>query len=190
SEEKIEEIVDQKVEEKLHEKLSGGDTGDDYISQKIEEKLQELSETKGDSDGPIDRRSFLKALGLGAGGLALASPAASFLSLQNNGAGGGSQTLSDVLSEGNDMSGSEIVDTSGPITFGGGPVEVPDGNLNLLGDGLKLTFGASSDVSARFDATNDDLRFRDEGNGADRVAVDRTTGDLNIEGTFTEGSIL
>ncbi|MFB6213523.1 MAG: twin-arginine translocation signal domain-containing protein [Candidatus Nanohaloarchaea archaeon] len=112
SDEKIEEIVDQKVEEKLHEKLSGEDTGDDYISRKIEEKLQELSETEGDdSDGSLDRRSFLKMLGLGAGGLALASPVSSFIPLASSSGGGGTGTLSDVLSNGNDINGHDIVDS-------------------------------------------------------------------------------
>jgi len=53
-----------------------------------------------------------------------------------------------------------------------------------------LTFGTGDDVSQRYDSTNDDIRWRDETNSTDRMALDRTTGDLSIEGTLTEGSSL
>ncbi|MFB6213520.1 MAG: twin-arginine translocation signal domain-containing protein [Candidatus Nanohaloarchaea archaeon] len=147
SEEKIEEIVDQKVEEKLHEKLSGEDTGDDYISRKIEEKLQELSETEGDdSDGSLDRRSFLKMLGLGAGGLALASPVSSFIPLASSSGGGGTGTLSDVLSNGNDINGHDIVD-SGTTVWDTSAGYVPKAALDTSSIGWSDLSIAQSDVN-------------------------------------------
>ena len=53
-----------------------------------------------------------------------------------------------------------------------------------------LTFGTGDDVSQRYDSTNDEIRWRDETNSADRMALDRTTGDLSIEGTLSEGQTL
>jgi hypothetical protein len=44
--------------------------------------------------------------------------------------------------------------------------------------------------TVRYDSSNDDLRWRDAENGQDRMALDRTTGNLRIEGSFTEGSAL
>jgi len=48
------------------------------------------------------------------------------------------QDLQDVLSQGNsagsrdiNLTGQEIIDTSGSITLGGGNVEIPNGNLNV-----------------------------------------------------------
>ncbi|MFB6158873.1 MAG: twin-arginine translocation signal domain-containing protein [Candidatus Nanohalobium sp.] len=131
SEENVEEIVDRKVEEKLQEKLSGEDSGDDYISQKIEEKLQELSGPEDESDSPIDRRDFMKMLGVGAGGLALASPAASFIPLASS-SGGGSSTLSEVLSNGNDINGHDIVD-GGTTVWDASAAQVPSGVVQSSG---------------------------------------------------------
>lgn len=71
-----------------------------------------------------------------------------------------------------------------------GPISFLTGNLQLDGDGLKLLYGADQDVSSRYDASADDLRWRDETNALDRMALDRTTGDLSIEGQLTEGATL
>jgi len=57
-------------------------------------------------------------------------------------------------------------------------------------DGEEVPFGTNADVTARYDANNDDLRFQDSTNTADRMALDRTTGDLTIEGALSEGSAL
>jgi hypothetical protein len=57
-------------------------------------------------------------------------------------------------------------------------------------DGETTEFGSSGDMSERFDASNDELRWSDETNTADRMALDRTTGDLSIEGEITEGASL
>lgn len=43
------------------------------------------------------------------------------------------QNLDQVLTQGNDMNGQEIVDTAGSITLGGGNVNIPDGQLSLTG---------------------------------------------------------
>ena len=53
-----------------------------------------------------------------------------------------------------------------------------------------LTFGTGDDVSQRYDSANDEIRWRDETNATDRMALDRTTGDLSIEGTLSEGQTL
>lgn len=54
----------------------------------------------------------------------------------------------------------------------------------------KVTWGANEDMSSRYDSGADSYRIQDEVNSADRLDLDRTTGDLSIEGTLTEGSAL
>jgi len=54
--------------------------------------------------------------------------------------------------------------------------------------GNALTF--SAETAIRYDAGSDDIRFRDTASGGDRAALDRTTGDLSISGTLTEGAAL
>jgi hypothetical protein len=92
---------------------------DQYIKQKVRETLQEeLKQQKpGKDNEPVEdssitRRRFLKLAGLGAGGLALSSATGAWYSVGDSGTGSseGSQTLSEVLGEGNDISGNDIVD--------------------------------------------------------------------------------
>lgn len=64
-----------------------------------------------------------------------------------------------------------------------------NGNLGL-NDGGKAFMGTNDDFSQRYDATADDVRWRDETNATDRMGLDRTTGDLTISGEFTEGATL
>lgn len=61
--------------------------------------------------------------------------------------------------------------------------ELPDDNELFFGTG-------ANDTSVRYDSANDDVRVKDEGNATDRLALDRTTGDLSISGTLTEGTTL
>jgi len=79
---------------------------EELIEEKVEEKLADRNRSS-ETEDKVSRRSFLKMMGLGAGGLALASPAASWFSVNDNvgSGGGGKQTLSGVLSEGNDIDG-------------------------------------------------------------------------------------
>jgi hypothetical protein len=59
-----------------------------------------------------------------------------------------------------------------------------------LSDDETLLFGTGDDISQRYDATNDSFRIQDEVNNADRLELDRTTGNLNITGSLTENSSL
>lgn len=59
-----------------------------------------------------------------------------------------------------------------------------------LDDGVFIEFGTDSDFEMRYDSTNDELRWQDKTNTTDRMALDRTTGDLRISGTITEGDTL
>lgn len=119
-EEEIERKIEDKIEEKA-EKIIEGEDDNSKLGELIEKKVEEVEKEEEAGDeawNPVDsitRRKFLKMIGLGAGGLAISSQAAAgFLSLDQSGSGGGgggsSQTLSEVLSEGNDISGTDIVD--------------------------------------------------------------------------------
>jgi len=57
-------------------------------------------------------------------------------------------------------------------------------------DGEIIEFGTGSDVSVRYDSANDELRWQDSQNSNDKMALDRTSGDLRIEGQFIEGQTL
>lgn len=65
------------------------------------------------------------------------------------------------------------------------PVDAGAG-VDLNADGRKLRYGAGDDVSSRYDAGEDELKWRDETGAADRMSLARTSGDLVIAGTFTE----
>lgn len=62
----------------------------------------------------------------------------------------------------------------------------------LVQDDIKFYYGSDgNDFGIRYDSGVDELRWRDEGSSnTDRMALDRTTGDLTIEGEFTEGASL
>ncbi|MFB6209184.1 MAG: twin-arginine translocation signal domain-containing protein [Candidatus Nanohaloarchaea archaeon] len=82
-EEKIEELVEQEVEEVIEEKTNDAvETQGKGLERIIEEKIEEKYRKAGGSlvnldEKKISRRGFLKALGLGTGGLALSSIASS-----------------------------------------------------------------------------------------------------------------
>ncbi|MFB6192940.1 MAG: twin-arginine translocation signal domain-containing protein, partial [Candidatus Nanohaloarchaea archaeon] len=104
-EEKIEEIVEEKVESAVDEKLG---EAQEEVEESVKEDIKhdllvDIADLEDENE--VDRRSFLKMLGLGAGGLALASPVSSFIPLASSSGGGGSGTLSEVLSNGNDIGG-------------------------------------------------------------------------------------
>jgi len=63
-----------------------------------------------------------------------------------------------------------------------------EGDLAALGDGTKVFYGADLDMSSRYDAGEDELKWRDETNSSDRMSLARTTGDLTISGTLDETS--
>ena len=91
-EEKIEEIIERKVEEKLEEKIDGQESTPEpgnWIDQKITEKFNQHQRKEAEEDeSGISRRSFLKALGIGAGGLALTSTVSSASLLSSTTIGG------------------------------------------------------------------------------------------------------
>ncbi len=82
--------------------------------------------------------------------------------------------------------------TNSSITVNGNSVALGGStsiNLNLNDDEERL-FGSNTDISLRFDSANDSFRIQDNINGVDIVDVDRTTGDVSISGTLTEGAAL
>lgn len=60
--------------------------------------------------------------------------------------------------------------------------------LAVSSDGSKIFYGADLDMSSRYDAGEDELKWRDETNSTDRMSLARTTGDLTISGTLDETS--
>jgi len=59
-----------------------------------------------------------------------------------------------------------------------------------FGDNEQLQFGDDDDVSQRYGPSSDELRWQDASGGQDRMALDRTTGNLRIEGELSEGASL
>lgn len=53
-----------------------------------------------------------------------------------------------------------------------------------------LDHGQNREVRTEYNSTRDGFVVRDQTNGLDRAEVDRTTGDLTIEGSLTEGANL
>jgi len=60
--------------------------------------------------------------------------------------------------------------------------------LAISSDDVKFFYGQNLVISTRYDSADDDLKWRDEANTTDRMALDRTTGNLTIEGTLDETS--
>jgi len=94
--------------------------------------------------------------------------------------------------------GSGLSKTSGTLSVNLGTGIELDGSDNIqpggssdisLDDSTKILLGNSDDMAVRYDSGNDSVRWSDEGT-SDRMNLDRTTGDLEIEGNFTEGSAL
>jgi hypothetical protein len=100
---KIEEVVEEKVEESLEQ---GTDSDiSRIVEQKVEEKLEDQEQTAKRGldlveDGDMNRRSFLKMLGLGGAGLGLASSGAAANLLSGTKIGGNT-----VFHQGNDYGG-------------------------------------------------------------------------------------
>jgi WD40 repeat protein len=84
--ERIEEEIDRKIDEKLEQKL------DNAENQSTQNQTQDQ-----DKDGKLTRRSFLKTLGLGAGGLALSSLGASNIRITDEGITKDGQSLTPFL---------------------------------------------------------------------------------------------
>ena len=59
-----------------------------------------------------------------------------------------------------------------------------------IGDDQELLFGSNDDMSVRYDSANDEYRWQDNTNTSDKMALDRTTGNLNITGEITENTSL
>ncbi|MFQ3275080.1 MAG: hypothetical protein ACI9LV_000727 [Candidatus Nanohaloarchaea archaeon] len=81
-------------------------------NQELREKVDRLEESEGNEKKTrkVSRRNFLKMAGLGLGGVALSSAtSASFFSV-NRKVGSTQNTISDILSNGNDIEGQNIVD--------------------------------------------------------------------------------
>ena len=127
----------------------------------------------------------------------------------NNLIGGGTQLGDDAkLLFGDDFDFAQVYDSSedrfefinqrtGNIIFHvlaavgtGATLTLENGDIKIKSDGGELIFGQGDDVGFRFDDGADDLRWRDRNNSADRIAIDRTTGNLRMTGELTEGAAL
>jgi hypothetical protein len=137
-EEKIDELIEQKVEEK---------------TKKLEKKVEKLEQEKrklkqeSETENKIGRRKFLKLAGLGAGGLAFSSLGTSWFSVNQN-TGGGSSTLSEVLSNGNNVNNQNIVD-NGTTIWNTNQQHIPATSIdetNLDADSIDGTDGGSIPV--------------------------------------------
>ncbi|MFB6245521.1 MAG: PKD domain-containing protein, partial [Candidatus Nanohaloarchaea archaeon] len=147
-----EENIDEAVREALREEF-----GDDFSEEKIEglkqkvrdrlEKKEAKEAAREEMDGGISRRRFLKLAGLGAGGLGLSSMgAASFVDITSGGSS--SMTLSDVMSNGNDVGGLDIVD-SGTTVYDSSNSWVPASSVEQGdGSGLDADSVDSHDISS------------------------------------------
>lgn len=102
--------------------------------------------------------------------------------LQNDGSGNITLKLANSLE--NDGSGNIRVNEDFAFTF----TSQIDFNSGLTLNTSKVFYSTSTSV--RYDSGDDDIRWRDETNNAERMGLDRTTGDLDISGSFTEGAAL
>lgn len=57
-------------------------------------------------------------------------------------------------------------------------------------DDERISWGTDDDINQYYNSANDDLRWEDNTNSSDRMALDRTTGNLDIEGSLNEGAAL
>lgn len=105
----FDEYLRQKIREVIKEEFQGEEDVEQAQEAVKQDPSNQSESSTGSTDGKYTRRRFLKLAGLGAGSLALSSTAAAWFSVGDS-VGGGTQTLSDVLTEGNDISGHDIVD--------------------------------------------------------------------------------
>lgn len=153
-EQKIEELIEKKAE-----KIEQGEQPDSKLGELIEKKVeQKIDEEKETETVPqkTTRRNFMKMLGLGAGGLALSSAAsANFFSVNKNVGSGGSQTLSDVLSEGNDVNNQNIVD-GGTTIWNTNNQEIPASSIDETNlDANTLQGNTPKDLQGGFNYVQD-----------------------------------
>jgi hypothetical protein len=129
-EQKIEELIEEKVE-----KISEGEDPKSSLGKLIEKKVEQKIEREDEETvlpEKTTRRNFMKMLGLGAGAVGLSSAGASWFSVNNNAGGGGSQTLSEVLSKGNDVNGKDIVD-GGTTIWDTNNQQIPSNSVEITG---------------------------------------------------------
>lgn len=79
--------------------------------------------------------------------------------------------------------------TTGISVQTGGNVNFDNGDVRINADGNSLEFGADQDIGVAYVAGNDALEWSDVGTST-RMQLDRTSGNLNIEGSLTEGAAL
>lgn len=131
------------------------------IREIVREEIQKNEWENVDEDGSIpekvDRRKFLKLAGLGAGALGLTS-ATSALTFSPLGGGGGAskQKLSEVLTQGNDVSGQNITDGDTVLWDSSNshvPKDALDLTLNLIVNYTKNEYANNieSDIGAIID---------------------------------------
>lgn len=135
-EEEIEQLIERKVEEKLEEKQQEKEkSNQNLIDQKIDREIQQQKE---DGENPgLDRRSFLKTLGVAAGGLALTSSTTAWSIIQ-------------PLTDGKSEIDADTVDGQEASELGGGARPV----RSLAGDVyIKNTITRSSNISLSLPVT-------------------------------------
>lgn len=70
------------------------------------------------------------------------------------------------------------------------PLNTQSNPININSDGTHLNYGASEDMSSRYDSSTDSLRWRNNTGSADIMELTRSAGALNITGQITEGASL
>lgn len=104
---------------------------EEIIDRRVEQKLkQKEKETVKNQNQKLTRRRFLKMAGLGAGAIGFSTLGTSWFSVNQN-TGGGSSTLSKVLSNGNDVNGQNIVD-NGTTIWDTNNQEIPSSQVQNL----------------------------------------------------------
>jgi len=97
------------------------------------------------------------------------------------------QQLLNSVGDGLTVSGGLVtVDEAFDFTFTSN-IDFSNG-LAVSSDGTKFFYGKNLVISTRYDSGKDSLVWEDETNTTDRMALDRTTGDLTIDGTLDETS--
>lgn len=204
-EEKIEEVIEKKVEERLDGKTESADKIEKIIDRKVRERISEDSSADAEDENLIEkeasRRSFLKMLGLGAGGLAFSSLGASFFSVNKNldSGGGSSQNLQSVLFEGNkagdyqiDMDGNDIVD-AGTTVWDSSKSQIPSSIIQKTGldadtvDGKEASELGGKKI-VRDPQGNAVINNTDKFYDSRQITVTTTATSANSRVTLSEGS--
>jgi hypothetical protein len=176
---KIEEIIEEKVEKSLEQ---DADTKfsrlvDKKIDQKLREKEAEGAESM-DADREMNRRSFLKMLGLGGAGIGLASSATAASLLQGTTVDGNI-----VFHEGNDFDGDGSSDTAldADTVDGSNITDIGDSFVDESGDEMTGRLDINPDPDSSPALTADDAAF----------GVSQTTGqsELSDSTVYVGGNI-